>query len=232
MRVITLSKTIDISTNKLLAHRWVAYSGTLSLCKGDPALKAQSAQSSAYEKQMMSMMTAQFGKQSQVLDFLFGQMKPMIENPHGMTAAEDAAMRTSTSENITRQFEGAERASQNQQFALASGREIPSGAGAVMSGAFRLGQAGAQADASRSITMFDANLKRQNQFSAANVLMGGANMLNPTGYGGLAQGFGSNAINAEQAYFQSQNAMPPWLSAITSLGGAAAMGAGAAMGGG
>jgi hypothetical protein len=175
------------------------YSGPWAFAKkGDETAKAAEQQQLAFSKQLVDIFGKQFAQQSGIFNFLKGKLQPMIDNPTGYSPEALAAMRTSSTENITAQTDNAQRALQAQQFAL-GGRDLPSGVNEMQFGGLKAMEAGKIADTQNQITLANENLKQQNYWNAMNALNGQEAMLNPLGYAGTAnQGFG-NVADLSQA---------------------------------
>lgn len=174
-----------------------------ALCKGDDTAKAAEKQQMQFNQQLMGIFSKQFERQMEIFNFLKGKLEPMIDHPTGFGEDALAAMRTSATENITAQSDNAQRALQNQQFAL-GGRDLPSGVNEMQFGALKAMEAGKIADSQNQITLANEQLKQQNYWNAMNALNGQEAMLNPLGYANAATQ-GSNAVaNLSQAVTASQ----------------------------
>jgi hypothetical protein len=196
------------------------YEGSVAFCKGDQVAKQAEVQQAAFNSQLMGIFTQQFDKQSQILDFLKNKMQPMIDNPTGFSKEAEAAMRTGATENISGQYENAQKAVQAQQFAL-GGRDLPSGVNEQVMGSIAQGQASDTAAAQNTITLQNEFLKQQNYWDAINALNGNAAQVNPLGYASAATQGGNTVANLSQAVTASQQS--GLMNAL--VGGAAGIGA-------
>lgn len=174
------------------------YEGPVALCKGDStdsateqAQQEEAAQQAAYNKSLMDIFTQQFGAQQGVLNYLKGQMQPMIENPQGYSPQELTSMRTTADDTLSNQYQNAQKTLNAQEFANGS-RDLPSGVNDQLNGSLLASEAADKSNAQNTITQSDANLKQQNYWNAVNVLNGVATEENPLGYAGAA----TNAANA------------------------------------
>lgn len=141
--------------------------------------------SQAFTEQLRQMFAQQFAHQNEILGFLETHLKPLMSDPQGFFPGEEAALRTESSETVSREYENAARQWQNRAFQLGF-RELPSGAMLSSQLALDAARAGAEASGQRQISLTGANLKRTNFFNAAAILRGGAEMLNPLGYASVA----------------------------------------------
>jgi len=213
---------------ELTSKKGYWYAGKVGGLKGDSTAKAAEAQQSQFNQQLMSIFQQQFAKQSQVLDFLTGKLKPMIDNPTGYSPEALAAMRAGATDNLSASYDNAQKALQNRQFAL-GGRDLPSGVNEQQTGALLTAEAADKGNAQNTITLNDENLKNSNYWNAMNVLSGNvASQFNPLGYANSATS-GSNAVaglsNAVTASQQSG-----WMGALGGAVGGLFSGAGQAGG--
>jgi hypothetical protein len=170
---------------------------------GDSTAKAAENQSMQFQSQLMATFNKQFAAQSDILNFLKGTLEPQITNPQGYGADALAAMRTSATENISGQYDNAQKSLQNQQFAL-GGRDLPSGVAEMQMGALKQGQASDTSAAQNNITLNDANLKNSNYWNSVNALNGVAAEQNPLGYAGASTSAGNSVANLSQAFQASK----------------------------
>lgn len=224
MRVNT-KVVIDMVTGEVLEHAWYEYSGPVAECKGDSTAQAAEQQQAAFSAQLANVFQKQFAQQSDVLNFLKGALEPQITNPTGYSDQALAAMRTSATQNISSQYDNAQRALQNQNFINGS-RDLPSGVQDMQMGALKQGEASDTASAQNTITLNNENLKQSNYWNAIGALSGGvASQYNPLGYAGASTGAANSVAGLSEAYKNSQSSQ-----LLGALGGVAG-GAGAAFGG-
>lgn len=222
---ITTRRTIDIVTGAVLAHEFFEYSGTVALCKGDKTLKASEQLQLQFQTQLMDIFKKQYGDQSEVLKFLRGKLEPMIDHPTGYSDSAKAAMRAEAVDQISAQYDNAQKAIQNIQFTR-GGRDLPSGVDAMQIGALKGSQASDTAAALNTIELNDENLKESNYWNAFNVLSGNvASQYNPLGYASETSGAANSVANVGQAYNASRQSQ-----LLGALGGIAG-GVGTALGG-
>jgi len=157
--------------------------------------KAVGQQQAALSAQLAQGYAAQFADQKRILSFLEAAFKPLIESPSGFLPGEEAAMRTSATEQITGEYGAAGEKFREQAF-MYGGRELPSGAMLQGMGSIEAGRAATESGAQRNITMIGSERKRQNMFNAAAILSGNAQMMNPLGYAGASTGAAGAATRA------------------------------------
>jgi hypothetical protein len=201
MRVFT--KIVWDANFSVLEQRSFEYDGPVARCKGDKVAKQAEADNAAFNRQLMTIFTAQFAKQTKTLDFLQGKLQPMIDNPTGASKGDLAAERTSATDNIATQFNNAQKALQTKQFAL-GGRDLPSGVNEMQGEALASDAASQTADAQSKITQQDELLKQNNYWNALNVLNGqSANQENPLGYAGAATSSAGSVAGLSEAVTQA-----------------------------
>jgi hypothetical protein len=197
------------------------YSGIHFHYKGDPVAKQSEASQAAFNTSLMNIFQAQYGKQSAITDYLTQKMQPLInKGGEGYSPEALAAMRTSATDTLSNQFQGAQRAVNATEQ-----RGLPSGVNAQVSGSMQAQEAEAQAQAQLGITQQNEQLKQQNYWNSINVLNGQAATLNPLGYAGSATS-GSGAVAGLSNAFTNSNQSQ----LLGALGGIAG-GAGSAFGG-
>lgn len=226
MRVITKA-ILDMNTMEWTSIESYDYEGPVALCKGDDTAKQNEQMQMQFNSQLMDIFSQQFAKQSQVLNFLKGKLQPMINNPTGYSPAAMAALRTQATDNLSGQYQQAQRALQQKEFAQ-GGRELPSGVNAQLDAGLYAQEAADKANAQNTITLNNENLKQSNYWNAMNVLSGNvAQQFNPLGYAGAATS-GSNAVaNLSQAVTASNQSQ-----LMGALGGIVGGAASSALGGG
>ena len=163
--------------------------------KGDPTAKAAEQEQMNFDSQLMNIFQAQYGKQSAITDYLTKQMEPQISaGGQGLSPQALAAARTQSTDTLSTQFQGAERAVNATEQ-----RGLPSGVNAQVSGSMMAQEAEAQAGSQNQITMQNEQLKQQNYWNSINVLNGQAANLNPLGYAGSATSGGNTVAGLSQA---------------------------------
>jgi hypothetical protein len=194
---------------------WFDYAGEVALCKGDNTDKqAEQAsleneqQQNAFSAQLMDVFKAQYGQQQGVLNYLQGKMQPMIDNPTGYGDKALTAMRTSSDDQISNQYQNAQKTLQSNSFAM-GGRDLPSGVDSQLAASLLNGEAQDKAGAQNQITMADENLKQSNYWNAVNTLNGVGTEYNPQSYAGAstgASGASSGAAGAVASTSQANTA--------------------------
>lgn len=173
----------------LIEEQWYEYNGPVALCKASAEEKAAARASQQFTEELRRMFQQQFAKQQATLDYLEGQIKPLLESPSGFFAGEEAALRTAATENVSRQYQDAMRGFQNRAFIL-GGRELPSGAMLQGLGEIEGARAADEAGAQNTITLEGAQRKLANFWNAANVLSGIGSLQSPNALlsGAVSQG--------------------------------------------
>lgn len=115
------------------------------------------------------------------------------------------AMRTSATDNLSSQYQNAQKALNNELNTKNGGSDLPSGTDAQLQAGLQMSEAQDQANAQNTITMNNANLANTNMWNAFNVLSGNvASQFNPLGYAG-AYNQGSGTVgNLSQAVTNSR----------------------------
>jgi len=175
--------------------------------KGDDTAKAAEASQAEFAKQLTGLFHTQYGKQSQIFDFLTGKMKSAVETG-GIGYRPDflAAARTEASDVNAQQTKNAEQAFANSVSARSGGSKLAGLSGAVASGEATIAAAGAEQEASsqNAITMANEQLRQQNYWNSINALTGQQAVANPLGYAAGATS-GTNAVtNASEAVTAAQ----------------------------
>jgi hypothetical protein len=165
--------------------------------KGGSA-KAAAKESQAFTRELRNLFRQQFSHQQEILGFLEKHLMPMLEDPQGFFPGEEAALRTSASERTSLEFDSALRSAQERSFML-GGRELPSGALGAEVAALEGLRAVSESEGQRGIDLAEAQLRRSNFFNAAQLLSGGAAMLDPSNLGQLAVMQGDSAFKQLKA---------------------------------
>jgi hypothetical protein len=226
MRVITKA-VYDIETLELIHSEGYEYSGPVELCKGDSTAKAAEAQQAAFNKQLMTIFSQQFGQQSKIFDYLKGKLQPMIDNPTGLSPEGLAAARTSSTDQLSAAYQNAQRAL-NAKMVTSGESTLPSGVGGQLNEALLNAEAADKATAQTQITMQNEQLKQQNYWNAVNGLTGQQAQLNPLGYANSATSGSGAVANLSQAVTASSG--PTFGAILGGVAGGALQGAGAAGG--
>lgn len=193
---ITINPVYDLETLVFLSHDGqYQYCGPFVHCKGDSTAKAAEQQQMNFDGQLMTLFQAQYGKQSAITDYLNKQLEQTIsKGGQGMSPDALAAARTQSTDALSNQFQGAQRAVNATEQ-----RGLPSGVNAQVSGSLMAQQAEAQAGSQNQITMHNEQLKQANYWSSINALSGNAAQLNPLGYAGGATSGGNTVAGLSQA---------------------------------
>ncbi len=181
------------------------YDGPFALAKGDDTAKQSEElsvqnqqQQMDFNNQLMNVFQQQFAQNKNVLNYIQGKMQPMIDNPQGYSQETLNAMRTSSDDQISNQYQSAQQALQRTQFANGS-RDLPSGVNDQLDAALLQSEASDKSAAQNNITMQDADLKQQNYWNAVNTLSGVAAQDNPEGYAGAVTNAANSASTAGNA---------------------------------
>lgn len=189
---ITTKAVFSLETGALISRIGHEYNGPIALCKGDSTAKAAEQQQLQFDSQLMAIFQQQFGKQSQVFDYLKSKMQPMIEKPTGLSAEGLAAARTSATDQLSQEYQNAQRAL-NAKMASSGESTLPSGVGAQLNEVLLNAEAADKATAQNQITMQNEQLKQNNYWNAVNALNGVGAQFNPLGYANSATS-GSGAV--------------------------------------
>lgn len=162
-----------------------------------------------FQSQLMSLFQQQFANQKGVLDFLQGTLKPVIaqaEAGKGFSDAELNAMRTSSTDAVSSQFQNAQQAL-NQELRSSGSANVPSGVTAGADTALLAQAAQTQAGTQNQLTVANAQQARSNLFNAVNALQGVGAQINPLGYGSEASGAGGTVAGLSGAQSSLQNSI-------------------------
>lgn len=187
---ILINPVWDMEALRIVSHSGsYECSGPYFHYKGDPTAQAAEASQASFDNTLQQIFQAQYGKQSAITDYLTKQMEPLIsEGGQGYSPQDLAAMRTSATDTLSNQFQGAQRA-----INATEQRGLPSGVNAQVSGSLMAQEAEQQSAAQLGITQQNEALKQQNYWNSINVLNGQAATLNPLGYANSATS-GSGAV--------------------------------------
>lgn len=219
---ILINPVWDLETLQIVSHdgSYECIGGFIQY-KGDPVLQQEEQSTAAFDDTLRNIFQAQYGKQSAITTYLTNQMEPLIsKGGQGYSPAALASMRTSATDTLSNQFQGALRATN-----ATMQRGLPSGVNAQISDSLLSQEAQAQAAAQRDITQQNEDLKQQNYWNSINVLNGQAATLNPLGYSGQSISGAGAVAGLGEAYKSSQSSQ-----LLGALGGIAS-GAGSALGG-
>lgn len=162
-----------------------------------------------FQTQLMSLFQKQYGDQKDKLDFLTSVLKPVIsqaEAGNGFSTPELAAMRTSSTDAVSQQFQNAQ-AALNQELKTSGSANVPSGVTVGADAALLAEEARAQSGSQNQITLANAQQSRSNLFNAVNALNGVAAQTNPLGYGSEASGAGGTVAGLSGAQSSLQNSI-------------------------
>ena len=158
---------------------------------------AASQQQLSFDNTLQTLFQKQFASQQNILQQLQATMKPVIANAqagNGFSPAELAAMRTSTTDQLSTQEQNAQ-AALNQTLKANGDSNVPSGVTVGANEALQNQEFQANANAQNNITVQNAQQANSNLFNAANVFNGVAAQDNPLGYASSATA-GTGAVAA------------------------------------
>lgn len=197
LRKFYLNPSLDMET-LVWSHDeevWLDDRETMSF-KGDPTAQAAEQSQANFDTTLQNLMTAQYGSQTSILNYLKNQMEPQIAaGGIGTPAAALAAERTQATDTLSTQFAGAQKAvnaSENQ-----SG--LPSGVNAQIDSSLLSQEAQAQSGAQENITAQNNAIKQANYWNAIGTLSGTASQENPLGYASAANGAAGTVAPLSQA---------------------------------
>lgn len=181
---VTINPTFDMSTWTWMRRPSYEYCGPAMLFKGDKTAQTAEQTQAMFDQQLMNIFSAQYGKQSQVFDFLTGKMTEKLTNPTGYDPSALSAMRTSASDVNAQQTKNAQQAYANMVSARAGGSKLTGVAGNVAQGEADIAAVGAsqEANSQNAITLANEQLRQQNYWNSVNVLSGQQAVANPLGY--------------------------------------------------
>jgi hypothetical protein len=220
---ITINPVLDMETLLFVSNDGVyEYDGPVELAKGDSTAKAAENQQMAFNTQLMNVFQQQFATQKNTLDYLKGKLQPGIDNPTGMSADALAAARTSATDQISQQYQSAQKAL-NAKMATSGESSLPSGVGAQLNAALLDSQAADTANNQNQITLQNEQLKQSNYWNSINALNGVAAQNNPLGYANGATSGSGAVANLSQAVTASSG--PTFGAILGGVAGGAAAGA-------
>lgn len=188
-----------MATGEVLEHEWFEYDGPIAACKGDNTAKAAEVQQMQFSQQLMQVFQTQFGRQSAILNYLTGVMKPQVAaGGEGYSPAALNAMRASATDNISNEFNHEQQALNEREFAQ-GGRDLPSGVNAQINAGLGAEEAAQKAGAENQITLANEDLKQKNYWNAVNVLNGNAAQFAPNSYANSANQGSGEVANLSQA---------------------------------
>lgn len=228
MARITINPTFDMVSMTWLARPSYEYCGPIWEFKGDKTAQEAEQNQAAFDQQLMRIFSDQYGKQSQIFNFLTGKMQAAVASGgQGYDPGALTAMRTSATDVNAQQTKNAEQAFANSVAARSGGSKLAGVSGAEASGEATIAAEGAanEANSQNAITLANEQLRQQNYWNATNVLTGQQAVANPLGYSSGATS-GTNAVsNASQAVTAAQGP-----SALQIVGGIVGGGLAAAAG--
>jgi hypothetical protein len=210
---------MPLRTSRMSAAAFAAFLLThpISGSKGDEEIKAQESQQAGFNTQLRSIFSDQFGKQTQVLNFLSNKLTSQVNNPEGFTPEQKAALETTNTEGAAKAYTQAEQATRAAE-ASRGGSVLPSGVSAQLSAANSNAGAAQLATGENAIALADAQTKQNNTWRALSGLDSVAASENPSGYGTLANGGAATVGELGTEYNQSQQS--PLLAALGGIAGA------------
>ncbi len=165
----------------------------------------------AFDTQLMALFNKQYASQTSTLQYLQGQLKPIVaqsEAGEGMSPAALTAMRTSATDSISSGFQSAQQALNEQESGQMGGTNIlPSGARAQLTAGLLSSEAQTKASTANQITEFNQNLATSNLWNAFNVLNGTAAQMNPLGYASSATSGSGSVAGLSSAQSSLQNSI-------------------------
>lgn len=191
--------------------------------KGDQTVKNAESDAASFSKTLQSAFATQFGAQKGVLDFLNNKLEASVNNPQGMSPEALAAARTNATQQSATDYNDATRAVQGQ-IAARGGSTLPSGVNAQIEGGLAQAGANEQSSAQNNITLQNEQLRQQNYWNAVNGLSTTAQIENPNGFAGSANGSTGNIAGLSSALQQSKKGI------LTTLAGGLASGLGQGLG--
>lgn len=156
-----------------------------------------SQQQLTFDSQLMALFNKQYQTQTNTLNYLQGQLKPIVANAekgNGLSPAALTAMRTGATDTLSSQFQSAQQALNAQEAGQMGGTDVlPSGTRAQLESGLLTNEAEAKAGTQNQITEYNQNLATSNLWNAFNVIQGNTAQMNPLGYASSATG-GSGTI--------------------------------------
>lgn len=181
----------NLETLRIVRHDGsYEYTGPFWWLKGDSTAQAAEASQASFDQSLQQIFQQQYGAQSAITNYLTQQLEPNIsKGGQGMSPEALAAARTQSTDTLSNQFQGAERAVNATE-----SRGLPSGVNAQVSGSMDAQEAEAQASGQNQITMQNEQLKQANYWNSVGALSGDASLINPLGYAsGSTSGSGAVA---------------------------------------
>lgn len=169
----------------------------------------QTQQTMAFDQQLQQLFQKQYGTQQTQLDFLNSVLKPVVANAqagNGMSPAELAALRTSTTDQLSTQEQHAQ-AALNQTLKSSGDSNVPSGVTVGANAALANQEFQANANAQNSITIANAQQANSNLFNAVGALSGVAQQENPNALQSGALEGGSTVAGLGSAQSGLQNSI-------------------------
>lgn len=180
-------------------EQYITVGLTVSGGKGDSTAKSAEKATAAFQKTLQTSFASQFGKQSNVLNFLNNRFMSGVENPTGFTPQTKAALNTNAIQTTAGQFQNALKGAQERE-AAQGGNGLPSGVQAQITGQLE-GQAASQLSGElNQNTLEDAQQQQRNYWANVSGLSGVASQFDPLGYAG-----GSNSASAGIADLSNAN---------------------------
>lgn len=217
---------VDIATGHVLLREGSEYVGLVAWLKGASQDQENLAKQQAQFYQILtSNYNTQFADQKNILNTLTNNLTPIISagiNQYGFNPAEDAALRTTATEQTATAYSNASKALSNKLAAQGGGDNfLPSGVNGQFQQELATASAADQASKNLSITEAGYQQGRNNYNTAASILGNNASLLNPNAYASNADSGGNNAFNSATTVQKMNNAASPWGAIGGILGGVA-----------
>lgn len=191
----------NMETIRVVRHDGIyKYDGPIWWLKGDSTAQAAEASQASFDQSLQQIFQQQYGAQSAITNYLTQQLEPNIsKGGQGMSPEALAAARTQSTDTLSDQFQGAERAVNATE-----SRGLPSGVNAQVGGSMMAQEAEAQASGQNQITMQNEQLKQANYWNSVGALSGDASLINPLGYASGSTSGSSAVAGLSQANTAAQ----------------------------
>lgn len=209
----------------LTVERYLTEGRSVSGSKGDALDKQQEQSQVNFNNTLQQAFSSQFGKQSDITNYLTGKLESQINNPTGLDDATKASMTSSAINNAATTYQSALKGVQSRMSTEGGPTALPNGVQSQIAGELAGQEANTESSGLEAIQQQDAQLKNTNLWNATSALGGNATTINPLGYGNAATS-GSGAVSNLSSAFTQSNQSP----LLGALGGIAG-GIGSAFGG-
>lgn len=193
--------TWDIESGRRLESQALDYDGPVALCKGDSTDEAAMKSSAAFQTRLQNAFKTQFASQQSLLQFLNPKLEAMISNPQGYTPAQMAALNSGAIDTTAGQYQNALKTEQAQAAVHDSG--LPSGVDAQIKGQLAGAAASQTSNLLEKNQVDSADLAQQNYWRGVSALSGDAQLTDPLGYSGSANGAASTIASLSEANSQA-----------------------------